>query len=331
MRLPLATIWSLSFGIALGLDGQASNPEYTLSLSGPCGETIKGLPGAEYDDENLGNPDFKNRRPGFTWDVVLTKTNSPPSDQRLGETFGWSWALGADGAFTITDVTTNGSISCLIESGPPCLGHGLFGNRTELTGLPYGAGPQTVQNHGAISDIILGTEGSFLPGDGSWIIAKIRVTATFPKNEGEIAHGQVYFTTRVGSTGLSISTNILYKGAPVTTTNGSPPLNVKNCEVFFKAVGPVDNFMRCEANNDGKLDLSDAVWILNELFLGGQAAACPIARDCDGDEDINISDAIFALTFLFNGGIRPSPPFPGCGQVDGLRPEDCPGGSTVCP
>src|SRR5437867_4583289 len=251
MRLQIVTLLSLYIGPSLQARAEVSNPEYTLSLSGPCGETIKSPPGTEYDDGTFGDPDFTRGAPGHILNVILTKRNSPPFDQLRGETFAWQWALGTDGALSITDVTTRGTVSCAIDSEPPCLGHGTFTNQTELTGLPFGVGPQTVDNHGTLSYVLLGTEGSFLPGDGSWIIAKIRVTATFPQTEGEIGHGQIFFTTREGSTGLLISPAVFYKGIPVTPTSGSPSLNVNNCEVFFKAVGPVDNFTRCDANNDG--------------------------------------------------------------------------------
>lgn len=57
------------------------------------------------------------------------------------------------------------------------------------------------------------------------------------------------------------------------------------------------------------MDLSDAILTLGCKFLG---AACPVCRDAsdsndDGKDDI--SDPIFTLSFLFLGG--PAPPEPG--------------------
>ncbi len=82
-------------------------------------------------------------------------------------------------------------------------------------------------------------------------------------------------------------------------------------------------FLRGDSNMDGRLDLSDAVAILEYRFLGGTPPACEDAADTDDDEAIYLSDAIFLLNFLFQGGRRPPRPAPEPGgdpSGDGL---DC--------
>lgn len=93
----------------------------------------------------------------------------------------------------------------------------------------------------------------------------------------------------------------------------------------------VDSFIRCDVNNDRRLNLTDAVWMLNEAFVGGEKTLCPIARDCDANDRHDLSDVVYALAHLFMGGPLPPQPYPDCGQVEDMMPEDCPGASTVCP
>ncbi len=71
-------------------------------------------------------------------------------------------------------------------------------------------------------------------------------------------------------------------------------------------------FRRGDANDDGKVDISDAVFILNHLFLGGPAPSCLDAADFN-DQDkntVNLSDAIYLLSHLFRGGPELPAPYP---------------------
>jgi hypothetical protein len=71
-----------------------------------------------------------------------------------------------------------------------------------------------------------------------------------------------------------------------------------------------------DCNQDGKLDISDAVCLLGHLFLGN-----PTTLPCDGgtildpgnlallnsngDVKVDLSDAVYTLLYLFNGGTAP--------------------------
>ena len=68
-------------------------------------------------------------------------------------------------------------------------------------------------------------------------------------------------------------------------------------------------FRRGDCNDEGKVDLSDAISVLNFLFAGGKASLCANACDMNDDEQLDISDAVFLLGYLFGGG--PEPPEPG--------------------
>ena len=81
-----------------------------------------------------------------------------------------------------------------------------------------------------------------------------------------------------------------------------------------KVVAPV--FKRGDTDGDGEILITDAVRILNYLFLGGALISCVEAANFDNSESVDISDGIHVLNYLFRGGPPPVPPGPppgGCG------------------
>jgi len=77
------------------------------------------------------------------------------------------------------------------------------------------------------------------------------------------------------------------------------------CEVEV-GVGAED-FIRGDANSDGRLVLSDAVAILRYLFSGG-SLICQDAADFDDNGRIQLADVIGLLGWLFGDGDPPPPP-----------------------
>jgi hypothetical protein len=316
--------------ILTGADAAEVTPQYTYSIRGPCGQVIDGLPGTVYDDGTGGGPDFEHGRPGQTWDVVLTVLSPVPVPNDPCTVGFYRWALGVEGSLSITDITTDGTVSCEpVFQGPQC--EGWSGDYlTELTGPPFGAGPQTDDNHGALSEVFLGVQARGL-GDGTHVVARIRVSGQFPDFAGEEVRGRLFFTTRTGSPQRPTSPRVAnFCGGDVTPSDGNPPLLLEDCDVILRAKSSAD-LVRCDANADGRLDISDAVWILRELFRGGAQTACREAADCDGDGERNVSDGVYGVTYLFAGGPAPPAPFPDCAPIAGLPTEDCPLGTTNCP
>ncbi|MCZ6794243.1 MAG: hypothetical protein O7J95_11590, partial [Planctomycetota bacterium] len=89
-------------------------------------------------------------------------------------------------------------------------------------------------------------------------------------------------------------------------------------------VRSVTRFRRAEANGDGIVDLTDAIFTLGCLFLGTECPSCPDAADSNDSGAVDLSDAVYTLGFLFVGGPAPKPPFPACGEdrtLDSL--EEC--------
>src|SRR4029453_672754 len=236
-------------------------------------------------------------------------------------TTGWSWAVGVEGPALITDVSLEGTIACYRWIEPGCLMGNSFSHITEFTGIPWGTGPYTEENHGAVRSVSNAGDDSSLPGDGEWIIGRIRVTATFPDKAGENVTIGVVFGERTRDFG-PVTTRAVYRGFAITETMGMPPLELRECRLTLAAVDSL-KFIRCDTNRDGDVNISDPVWLLNELFHGGPPSPCAIARDCNNDGEVNITDAIYALLYLFGGGPTPALPFPECGSVDGTTSDDC--------
>lgn len=79
------------------------------------------------------------------------------------------------------------------------------------------------------------------------------------------------------------------------------------------SAGPV--FRRGDADDNGNVNLTDAIRILDGLFRGKGLPACPDTADVDDNNQVNLTDAIYLLNSLFRGG--PQPPDPGreaCGE-----------------
>lgn len=72
-------------------------------------------------------------------------------------------------------------------------------------------------------------------------------------------------------------------------------------------------FIRGDSNFDGVVDVSDPIDVLVALFFvggGERHFRCPNSADANDDNQTDISDAIYSLAFLFVGGPPMPQPFP---------------------
>ena len=74
------------------------------------------------------------------------------------------------------------------------------------------------------------------------------------------------------------------------------------------------HFRRGDWNQDGRLNLSDAVSLIDYLFRGGERFPCTKAGDADDSGRLNITDPIRILLYLFRSGAAPAEPFTACGK-----------------
>ena len=91
---------------------------------------------------------------------------------------------------------------------------------------------------------------------------------------------------------------------------------------------PTANFWRGDTNCDNERNISDALTVLNYLFLGGGDLCCSAASDVNADRKVNITDGVQILNFLFLRGAPPAAPSEACAAapLDGAtcNVESCP-------
>lgn len=88
-------------------------------------------------------------------------------------------------------------------------------------------------------------------------------------------------------------------------------------------------FNRGDANDDGNVDISDAIKLLAYLFTGGDAPGCLDSGDTNDDGDLNITDSIFLLNYLFTGNLDLPMPVSPCGEDPTADQLDC-GAYNTC-
>ncbi len=74
------------------------------------------------------------------------------------------------------------------------------------------------------------------------------------------------------------------------------------------------SFVRGDADDNGIVNLTDAIFNLNYLFIGGVEPGCLDSADADNNNTLQLTDGIFILNFLFNGGVAPPAPGIECGE-----------------
>jgi len=60
-----------------------------------------------------------------------------------------------------------------------------------------------------------------------------------------------------------------------------------------------------DVNDDESVNVSDAVSIINFVFVGGNPPDPMESGDCNCDGSVNVSDAVYIINFVFNGGNNP--------------------------
>jgi hypothetical protein len=99
----------------------------------------------------------------------------------------------------------------------------------------------------------------------------------------------------------------------VNVVPGDLPATTTLSYTFVPGQGPNPRFRRGDADADLSLNAADAVHILRHLFAGLAMPACAKAADADDSGRIELSDAVLVLDFLFRRGPELPQPFPDCG------------------
>ncbi len=164
------------------------------------------------------------------------------------------------------------------------------------------APPRARASLGVVLDFLMPYEGQEIPAspDAPRSLARFLVEVKF---DPALVGKETELTLHNG--GLGLINNIFIAGQESI----SPDLASARV-----AIVPPPDFRRGLINGDEVLDLSDPVFLLNFLFLGGERPSCLNAVDVNDDGSMDLSDAVSIFSYLFLGGAPPSPPHPACGQ-----------------
>jgi hypothetical protein len=171
---------------------------------------------------------------------------------------------------------------------------------------------------GLIPDYFEPTIGGLPPGTDQRVAdIVLNVTALAP-------FGAVYpiqFLDEPAATPPHISTGAVAGQVVLpTTTNGS-----------ITATCPTLSYLRGDANEDGAVSISDAVFLTLHLFLGGPASECVRSGDCNADGALDIADAVYLLSAYFAGGPPIPAPYPACDADPFTSPLPCASLPASCP
>ena len=142
------------------------------------------------------------------------------------------------------------------------------------------------------------------------------------------------YETLEGNKKTSTIENIL----TIDNLSVTPALEGLDLELTPGGVPPAGAFIRGDANDDTRVDISDGVWIIQALFYNGARKACAAAEDANDDGTTDIADSMYIFNWRLQPGAtagnlfpQPGAPFPACGRVANMDPARCPAGSTACP
>ncbi|MDE0959561.1 MAG: hypothetical protein OSB09_02150 [Planctomycetota bacterium] len=287
---PVSTVTVIG-GASLAPTQNPGNME-VIDIPGPTFNYIAPAVTAAY------NPD--DGISSFTADLQVSETdNSALGAPYPNATQGFSMGLGHDSALLeATSVTLAGPVAA----------------------LDGGNGPDFAESSIYIDGITVGCVYSFVGAETiSYTSASTVVQAAYSTVAGALTGDTDGATTTLnwtGGLGSPNVTNVMVVGgasSPAETQDGSITL----------VAASVTAYLRSDANADGRNDVSDAIWMLTDLFLGGPHLDCNGASDANGDGGFDVADPTFVIQYQFLEGPAPSAPYPSCGTTAGQEPADC--------
>ena len=192
----------------------------------------------------------------------------------------------------------------------------LFGKITTPGGVPVGTGtPSARVARGGAS--VLTVPGAFVLAEGEiWYVVRVPLETAIgaPGPSGLAAReGDVIAALLLDGEALELATPPPALSAGLASRVNATASNVPPGAVYFRG----------DCSPDLTLNLTDAVLVLNYLFIGSAEPSCLAACDSDGTGVLNITDGIYLLAYLFLGGPEPPAPGPQCGADPGPSQLGC--------
>lgn len=142
------------------------------------------------------------------------------------------------------------------------------------------------------------------------IVLAAALSAENGKTIGPRAGEEINWQVTGGGGILGISTNYSLTGtAGQTATGPGASAALKMHHGYWQDFGSGSCCtIAGDANDDGKVNVGDAVYIITYVFRGGPAPPCEPAADANADGKINVGDAVYIITYVFRGGPAPTCP-----------------------
>ncbi len=144
--------------------------------------------------------------------------------------------------------------------------------------------------------------------------------ANFAEEPGKLfrmsrGHGGLFCSACHGEPHAIVTSRVARDNVQQIALQGFPG-TLKKCEVCHgvapAGAGPHGIFastcMCGDADGNGIITISDAVYLINYIFVGGFAPNPICLGDADGNGLITISDAVFLINYIFAGGPAPHCP-----------------------
>ena len=144
--------------------------------------------------------------------------------------------------------------------------------------------------------------------------------ANFAEEPGKLfrmsrGHGGLFCSACHGEPHAIVTSRVARDNVQQIALQGFPG-TLKKCEVCHgvtpTGAGPHGIFaptcMGGDADGNGIITISDAVYLINYIFVGGFAPNPICLGDADGNGLITISDAVFLINYIFAGGPAPHCP-----------------------
>jgi hypothetical protein len=305
LDVPRLLRWTpLAVLAVLVLPGKGFPVDFTFGIAAPL--EVRGAPGEEVT---------------FVVFPTLATSGNPSAEGAQG----WSFSLVVDGGEVAEASLDNLQVSTIYyaqEGEPPLDPYLMDLTEADLRFAAEGWDIWTPTIRGVISGVFLNLQKKqVLQPEGTLRIARVTVKATIPA-EGTAAPVRFRYVSGLVNEDWHGIDNYVIHG----DTSFIPLL-----EDAAVSLVPVPlPFIRGDANADGQVDISDALDILDELFVAGTGFPCRTAADASADGRVDVTDAIFVLGFLFLDTVKMAAPYPECGTAPGPTLRDCPPGASGC-
>jgi len=217
---------------------------------------------------------------------------------------GWSASVKTGDCFNIASATTAGTIAGLVIAG----GIRDFSSfeKTEVVDPANNAGQQ-----GSTTAVVLSlTQPVIAPqtSDSLILIIQGAIDASGLTEAGQSTDPCSIEIVPPGVEGLRGAGEPVKTAATVAGETDNPRILNANITLSTGDAPPPEvSILRGDSNDDAKIDIADAVYIIAALFRDGPAISCPDAGDANDDGNLDSSDATFVIAYRFMNGPSPAP------------------------